>query len=597
MAEPLEPLPYIWLPGLVERYASFLSPKTIICVLRLVDKATAEQFRGRPELAAVILAQPAPPVAFAARLAAPGAVRGLTLAQRKHLLRLTATHGVVANMEAALVAAGLVPDSQLHSDLNRNACTGGHSSLAWRLLKSRLSDETSAFRGSLEDAAAAGLQDVWKTVLSNHPSQPMHIMAYATSAALRGGHLELAELLLQRALANGPLGDGCWARLLRAAASGCDLPTLTSLHQRCDDVPLNEVHIDEITAGALSSAACSATPDWQAKVEWAESRLPPGFVKRPGVCTVAAACPDAEVRLAWLLGRGYPADEAAVDAVLHAGNAAALELLLARGLRPEKPAAVTAAASNGWLEALKKLRQHDVPIPAADVMRAAAVGGRLPVLEWAVQELGASLQDLWLIHYAAEQCDREMLDWLRQHGCPLAARQVARGAAQRGDMPTLQWAVEELRASPQDFGLMNAAARSGRLEVLAWLWERGCPWGATTLKNAVDTGCEAALEWLVERGCPMPSDGGPYTAAARNGDLAMLRCLARLSCSWGPASGPGAVFTSAMSMTSKGSEPLPVLRLLVDLGCPVDWEAITLYLPSNKAAAAWLKAEAARRRQ
>ncbi|KXZ48842.1 hypothetical protein GPECTOR_25g427 [Gonium pectorale] len=88
-------LPNIWLPGLVERFASCLGP-SFVCTLRQVNKATTEQFRGRPEYPSVMhVSQPVPPQALAVRWVPPGDMRDLTLAQRQQLLRLTATSGVV----------------------------------------------------------------------------------------------------------------------------------------------------------------------------------------------------------------------------------------------------------------------------------------------------------------------------------------------------------------------------------------------------------------------------------------------------------------------------------------------------------------------
>ncbi|KXZ43740.1 hypothetical protein GPECTOR_81g188 [Gonium pectorale] len=522
-------------------------------------------------------------------------MRDLTLEQRKQLLRLTATSGVVANLEVALVAVGVASDSQLQSALICNACKAGHSSMACHLLRPKLiAASKPAVSESLEEAAAAGLRAVWEALQHDYALHlwfPEYVIA-----ALRGGHLELAEWLLERVLAKGPLGDGMWARLLQAAAISCDLPALESLRQRCGNKPLTCAFIDGHTAGTriLSAAAGSCTPDWQAKVEWAESKLYASLIisTGPDACAAAVACPDTEQRLAWLMGRGYHADGKAVNAAVRAGKVAALQLLLAHGLRPGA-SAVAAAAGKGWLDALKELRQHGVQLDADAVAREAAGCGHLPVLAWAVEELGASLQDVGLVHYAAERCNLGTLEWLHQHGCSLAARQVVRGAAQRSDMATLRWAVAELgAASLHDETLMNAAARSGRVELMAWLRERGCPWVATTLKSAAGTGCEAALEWLVEQGCPMPADGGPYTVAASNGDLATLRCLARLGCPWGPARGSGAVFEFTLSTINHSPEPLPVLRLLVELGCPVDWEA-----PGTHAVRAWLRAEAVKWRQ
>eukprot|EP00198_Chlamydomonas_reinhardtii_P011728 XP_001701065.1 predicted protein [Chlamydomonas reinhardtii] len=127
----------------------------------------------------------------------------------------------------------------------------------------------------------------------------------------------------------------------------------------------------------------------------------------------------------------------------------------------------------------------------------------------------------------------------------------------------------------------------------------GAAWAA-----AAKAGCVQVLELLASYGCPMgafafsarflylppfaQTNGDPYVAAARNGDLATLRCLRRLGCSWGPPVPPqpqhdsddsftfsigSTVFARAVTATARREwSSLPVLQLLLDLGCPVDWD-------------------------
>ncbi|KXZ43757.1 hypothetical protein GPECTOR_81g207 [Gonium pectorale] len=359
------PLPNVWIPGLVERFASFLHPNEVICTLRCVDKATAAQFRGRPEFATVRLSQPTPPHAFAARWAAPGAMRDLTLAQRKQLLHLAAASGVMANLEVVLEAVGWVLDlKELTPPLNA-AASGGHvdvvrclMGLARHLGPWPPPEITSSLGAAVEAGHTAVCEALFQSIGAQDLWSVMQVCA-----ALRAGRPGMADWLLQqrpeRPIGSGcslaPLGEEACAALLHAAAEGCDLPTLSSLHQRCCGVGMT----DSEEASELLTAAASCTADWQAK-----------------------------------------------------------------------------------------------------------------------------------------------------------------------------------------------------------------------------------------------DDGGPYTSAASNGDLAMLRCLARLGCPWGPASGAAAVFEYG----AQHSWPLPVMRLLVELGCPVDWEASLAasrrsFLGVPKEMRYWLAAEAARWRR
>jgi hypothetical protein len=66
-----------------------------------------------------------------------------------------------------------------------------------------------------------------------------------------------------------------------------------------------------------------------------------------------------------------------------------------------------------------------------------------------------------------------VLNWLREHGCPL-------GGAD----------------------LCAAAADGGYLEVLKWARERNCPWDAETRRRAADGGHLEVLRWLDEQGAP-----------------------------------------------------------------------------------------------
>jgi hypothetical protein len=83
-------------------------------------------------------------------------------------------------------------------------------------------------------------------------------------------------------------------------------------------------------------------------------------------------------------------------------------------------------------------------------------------------------------YYAAESGGLEILQWLRNAGCP--------------------W----------DTFTCMAAARGGKLEILQWLRIQGCPWDDFTCKEAVEQGNVELLQWAIDHGCPEPMNDRNY---------------------------------------------------------------------------------------
>ncbi|KXZ41544.1 hypothetical protein GPECTOR_402g236 [Gonium pectorale] len=107
----------------------------------------------------------------------------------------------------------------------------------------------------------------------------------------------------------------------------------------------------------------------------------------------------------------------------------------------------------------------------------AVEGGQLPVLEWAVEALGASVYDIQLAKTAAGRSDLETLRWLQQHGCPLDGMEVVKTAVVAGNDQLLKWGVDLLEPAVTSPALMDTVAASGSMERMAWLRERVCPLG------------------------------------------------------------------------------------------------------------------------
>ncbi|KAG2453513.1 hypothetical protein HYH02_001733 [Chlamydomonas schloesseri] len=278
---------------------------------------------------------------------------------------------------------------------------------------------------------------------------------------------------------------------------------------------------------------------------------------------------DWRQRIDWLAGRGYRITATAAAAAAEAGNAEALEYLLGR-LRGELSSSsfgreVSSAAVRGDLPVLRLLRPHMAGDMAADAAELAAAHGQLPVVAWLLGQGAAVTQQEGSgggVGAGGEDAG----------GVGDAGRGA--GAAAAGS--------DAITACMLTAALFRAAAKSGSIELLQWLRDRGCPWDSRAWVTAASDSSQQVVEWLAEAGCPMPSDGEPYLLPAREGDTPMLRCLHRLGCPLGPPAGGGGgggggglltrVLATHLAPVDGGG--LRGLRCLVEeLGCCVDWEA------------------------
>ncbi|PNH10874.1 Ankyrin repeat domain-containing protein [Tetrabaena socialis] len=527
----------VWLPEVVHHFAGYLSGNELACTLRLVNKATAAQFR-KPQHTTVRLSVLVPRHAFAWRWGGPTATRSLTVRQRRQLPCLTARSGSVANLEMLLVRDDLTSPLEVkvleaaagagqldvcrwlrqqgvpltHEMLDAAAGAGHVAVCEWLLAEGCL---FSAY--VMQRAAGGGHWAVCESLLAK--GCPMKELA--VTAAARAGHVGLMDWLLERT-ADAPIHR--IYGLPEAVAAGCGLPTLQRLHRTCVGSWGEELLGGELGCVA-AAAAGSPTADWQDKVEWLEGR---GCLRSYGACTAAAQRVDGRDRLEWLQQRGYPISNEVAYVAAQYGNTDALEFLLAQGVQLDWVSAgvdsvVYLAAHFGHLAALKVLRAQGARIDLRSITTAAA-NGDLPVVAWLVKVLGA--------------------------------------------------------ATALTAGVYATAATPGSADLLAWLHQRGCAWDASVFASAAREGSEEQLEWLVERGCPMGDDGEPYQQALENGDLALLRCLWRLGCPWGPV---GVTFTFAIKACHcytntrfLRKQLLLALPWLVEQGCPVDWAAAVL---------------------
>ncbi|GLC49489.1 hypothetical protein PLESTB_000224600 [Pleodorina starrii] len=431
----------IWLPGIVACVAHHLPANEVASTLRLIDKTTAQQFAHHKTLR---LSLPSPIHVFRERWGRPGAFRALSRNQRLQLLCLTAASGSVANLEVALVSAGL----DLQCELLEAAAAAGQLDMC-KVLRAR-----GCFWGdSLSAAARGGHRNVCEWMLTS--GCPLDGDVVCSAAC--GGQEDLMQWLLTELLGrpNDGAYDLCWP-LLEAATEYLSLAALQRLWQQLmaghhgSELQQQLEQLSEWDRGAiLAAAAGSTTPDWQAKVEWLEGL---GYPRKAGACDSAVRAGDGDAagaRLQWLRGRGYPLEAAVANTAVYFGNLAALRFLVEQaGVRP--------------------------------------TGSEFPVTE------------------AARRGHLAVLQYLHASGFSVNARSEV--AARAGHLPLVAWAVEDLGVAPADGAdsLLDCAAASGNLELMAWLHVRGWALGPRAIPNGAESGCEDALEWLVERGCPFP---------------------------------------------------------------------------------------------
>jgi hypothetical protein len=107
-----------------------------------------------------------------------------------------------------------------------------------------------------------------------------------------------------------------------------------------------------------------------------------------------------------------------------------------------------------------------------------------------------------------------VLQWARENGCPWDEA-TTKCSARHGHLEMLKWAVE--RGCPcREEEFCDAAARGGQLEVLKWLRPRGCEWSTETFIAAIKSGDLDTIRWLRENGCGWDEDTCEVAAKYRH---------------------------------------------------------------------------------
>ncbi len=485
-----------------------LPPNEVALSARRTCRAAAQHFAEEHHRTAAI-GQPLPPHAASGPLEeAKVAVRGHSFSRKFLTLSVAAASGCVANLEVVwrLLQPCIFPELITHEGAGRP-----------------YSDE---FDESGEEVGACAVKSGNLRVLSWLLEHCPGLVDRPHTLAAAAEHCPLPQLLEVCALLGGADGRPIWFSLM------------------------------------LDAAARSPTPDAIAKMEWVLQQG--GGSCKPTWTTAAAAARSGDTaRLRWLRDRGCPLDswQVLASALRHADLSVAEWLVDQAGCplpadpgQGEKLAEAAACADSGSIAKLRWLQSRGLAIlPAGPrgslALPAAALHGRLDVVQFLLAEGGEDILSAEAMHEALASGCVEVVECLWEAGCPV--EDVAwKYVGYKGRLGMARWLLEEAEmpaggqelehlirmwpcrtaevrrqlleavrlVAPPGCGIevtasaVAIAANQGHLDVLRYLHvELGCGLDEL-LEEAVRGGCEAVVEWLVEQGCA----AGVVAAAAQS---------------------------------------------------------------------------------
>ena len=217
--------------------------------------------------------------------------------------------------------------------------------------------------------------------------------------------------------------------------------------------------------------------------------------------------------------------------ILHAANAAKKKKII---WPPEGTSIMSVVARNGNLEMIRWLKERECP-KDLNTFSEAARGCHVEVLDWLQNMYGwpdASWPDAFSTCEAIASTGRlNILQWALDHGCPWDAR-CASTCASEGHMEMFRWIMDLNREFfPIDMdSLCSNAASGGHLQLLQLAREYDCPWDEHTFHCAARSGNFQMIKWARINGCRW--DANTCTAAARLGKLEILQWLREENCPW-----------------------------------------------------------------
>jgi hypothetical protein len=166
----------------------------------------------------------------------------------------------------------------------------------------------------------------------------------------------------------------------------------------------------------------------------------------------------------------------------------------------------------------------------------------------------------------------DVLKWLWNHGHKCVHYETAYRAARYGHIHVLEWFFElpierQLRKDDEDrlgpnclFGDPEILCMgAGNIEVLKFLREKECPWGARTSTDACRHGQLEVLKWLQKEGCLCDLD---RFLSVCGDHLDILK--------WMRETYPGCAFDERVTNKASQKNRLDCLMWLREHGCPWD---------------------------
>ncbi len=201
---------------------------------------------------------------------------------------------------------------------------------------------------------------------------------------------------------------------------------------------------------------------------------------------------------------------------------------------PEGTSIMSVVARNGNLEMIRWLKEKKCP-KDVNTFSEAARGCHVEVLDWLQNNYG------WP-KYCWDAVDRtcdaiastgrlDILKWALDKGCPWDYR-CASTCASCGHMEMFRW-ILDLNRESFDINvdsLCSNAASGGHLQLLQLAREHGCPWDENTFHCAARSGNFQLMKWARINGCRW--DSNTCTAAARLGQLEILQWAHEENCPW-----------------------------------------------------------------